>query len=343
MRRYKIASILLILSVVNFVLAAPVALQEVREARTDAVGRGDNAVIELGKRVGKEDPLFAQAQQQQEPPSTSDGFGRVWTPSQHQGSSSAPNYASGTHPNPSFSSGESNPLLLFTSGGTELSWNAEPEGETKSIQPGISNEIQAASPRKAKSVSWAPSKEVQLPSGGETLVLPLQSGVKKILPLPPGREGYLAKMAAQQSPSPTIEHTPPHSYFDLVPPPPGRQGYLVKMAAQSPSPTIEHTPPHSYFDLQVVPPPPGRQGYLAKMAAQQSSPQEIGHASPHSPFDILPPPGREGYLTKTAAQQSPSKGFFSNTAKLFDKLDKLKLLPRFRRTSSTFSSTVDAA
>ena len=177
------------------------------------------------------------AQAQQEPPSLSN-----WrpTPSQHQGSSSASKCPSGTHPNPSFSSSESKRPPLPPSGGIKLSCN--PEGGTKLIQPGISSPIRPAFKlsSKAKSVSWAPSKDVILPSG-EAPTLPLQLDVKNILPLP-GREGYLTKMAAQQSPAPDveqasrhIEQTSPHNYSDL-PPPPGREGYFTKMAAQqSPS------------------------------------------------------------------------------------------------------------
>ncbi|KAN0108984.1 hypothetical protein V8E52_009767 [Russula decolorans] len=79
MRRYKIvACILLILSVFGFVHAVPVAVQEVREACAHAVDRGKNVIIGSGKR----------AETQEE-----------------EGSSSAPNYASGTNPNPSVSSG----------------------------------------------------------------------------------------------------------------------------------------------------------------------------------------------------------------------------------------------
>lgn len=156
--------------------------------------------------------MFARAQQG---PSELDWFWRVWGPSQ-QGPSSTANYASGTHQNPLFSSGDGNPPPLSTSGGTGLSGN--PKGETKSV-------------------SWSSSKEVQLPSG-DTLTLPLQPDVKNTLPPPPGREGYLAKMAALQSPSPhspQIEYASPHSYFDL-PPQPGRNGYVTKAAAQqSPS------------------------------------------------------------------------------------------------------------
>jgi hypothetical protein len=105
MRLYKMAACIFpILSVFSFVLAAPVAVQEIREACADAVDGGKYAIIGSGKRaevdVEEEDPLLAQAQQE---PSSSD---LQSTPSQHQGSSSASNYATGTPPNPSFSSGE---------------------------------------------------------------------------------------------------------------------------------------------------------------------------------------------------------------------------------------------
>jgi hypothetical protein len=119
MRRYKIvACILLILSIFSFVLAAPVAVQELRKACADAVDGSEDVKIGSGKRAevqdSEEDPMKEWlAQAQQEPSSSSS--------SQDQGSSSAPNYASGTHPNPSFSPGESKPPQLSTSGGTELS------------------------------------------------------------------------------------------------------------------------------------------------------------------------------------------------------------------------------
>ena len=50
--RYKlVACVLLILSVFGFVLAAPVAVQEVCEACVDAVDGGENVIIESGKRA----------------------------------------------------------------------------------------------------------------------------------------------------------------------------------------------------------------------------------------------------------------------------------------------------
>src|SRR6266403_1007299 len=103
MCRYKtIACILLILSVFSSVLAAPVAVREVREACTDAVDGDDNVIIGLLKRDGEEDPLFSRAQEE---PSSSSPDWNVWKPSE-QGSSSAPTSASETHPNPSSSSGD---------------------------------------------------------------------------------------------------------------------------------------------------------------------------------------------------------------------------------------------
>jgi len=82
--RYKIvACILLILSSSSFVLAAPVAVREVREACADAVEGGENLIIVTGKRA----PGAYEAD------SDSDTEGRT-SPSQ---SSSAPDHASGGH------------------------------------------------------------------------------------------------------------------------------------------------------------------------------------------------------------------------------------------------------
>jgi hypothetical protein len=227
MRRCNIAAcILLILSVFSFVLAAPVAVREVGKACADGVdvkvGLGKRADVQEKDRFKKWLDDLDQAQQEpsEEVP---------WSnPSQRQSSSLAPTYASGTHPNPPSSPGESKSPLLSTSGRAELSWN--PEGETKLIQPGTSTEIQPASSSDPKSVSWAPSKKVQLPSG-KTIMLPLQSEVIK-LPTPPGREAYLAKMAAQQSPSPEIKHESLWSYFD---PAPGREQMAAQQSPSRPS------------------------------------------------------------------------------------------------------------
>ena len=168
MRRFKmVVCILLILSVFSLVLAAPVAVQEVREAGTDGVDGGDNVMIKWGKR-------------DDEPSSSSDGQG---TPSQQQGSSSTPN----TDPNPSVSSGKSKPPLSSTSGGNELSWN--PEGEAKSIEPGSSS--------KAKSISWAPFRKIKMPSGEVyTEELPETKPHPPPPPPPPLGMTYLDRMAA---------------------------------------------------------------------------------------------------------------------------------------------------
>lgn len=128
MRRYKIvACTLLTLSIFSFVLAAPVAIQEVREACADAVDDGDNVIIQSWKRAEDSEPLLAQQ------PSSS----------------------------PS-SSGECNHRRCPHQAGL-TSWN--PEGEAKLIQPGSSTETLPASSSNVKTVKWAPTMEVKLPSG----------------------------------------------------------------------------------------------------------------------------------------------------------------------------------
>lgn len=141
--------------------ATPVAVQEVREAYADAVVGGDKMIIGSGRalRLKRRD----------------------------RRSSSAPNYASGTHPSLSFSSGESNRRCSPHQAGTEISWN--PDGEAKLIQPKTFDEVQPASESssKAKSVFMGPRA---LEGGaiairrGFSEMLPPEI---KPLPLPPGR------------------------------------------------------------------------------------------------------------------------------------------------------------
>jgi hypothetical protein len=181
MCQYKtVACILLLLSVFGFVLAAPVAIQEVREAHADAVGGRENVIIGPGKRGGGDDEPLMQSWEQQEKDMSS-----YWSTAPWRGSSSAPKYASGTRPNPSFSSGGREAPPLSTPGGIKAPWNPFAEDDTNliqpgtstAIQPGTSSEIQPASLSKAKSVSWNPSKEVILPWGGVS-VEELQPGAK---------------------------------------------------------------------------------------------------------------------------------------------------------------------
>jgi len=210
MRRYEIvAYILLILSVFGSVLAAPVAVQDVREACADAGDEGDNMIIGSGKRAEvqeEEDPLLGTQQEPSSSSSSSSDWGS--TLSQYQGSSSAPNYASVANPNPSFLSSESRPAPLSTSGGTEVSWN-NPEGEGKLIQSGTSTEIQPPSSSKAKSVSFAPSTVV-IPPSGEIYVETLQPETK-----PPS-----TSKAKSVSFAPLREIIPPSgkTYSETLPP-----------------------------------------------------------------------------------------------------------------------------
>jgi len=72
--------------------------------------------------------------------------------------------------------------MWSTPGGTEVL--RDPEGEVK---PGTTTENQPTSSGSPKKVSW----------GGTTTVFVYPPDP---LPLPPGRDGYLAKVAAQQLP-----------------------------------------------------------------------------------------------------------------------------------------------
>lgn len=140
--RFKIvAFILLILSIFSFVLAVPVPVREVRNVYTDAVEGDENVIIVSGKRVPRGN--------------LNEGVesGTVLGTPPPQ-SSSAPDYASGSHP------------------GVDMP--SSPSGGAESPQ----------------------------------------------LPPPPGREGYLAKVAGQQSPSSSItsEHVSPWNYFEPSPP-----------------------------------------------------------------------------------------------------------------------------
>jgi hypothetical protein len=262
--RFKIvACILCILSVFSFVLAAPVPVREVREACADAVEGGENVIIVSGKRAPRGDPyegteedLYPTDLYSPDSPDTELGT----SPSQ---SPSPPDHASGSHstvdmpssPSPS-SGGDSSPgwfsKVWSIPGETKVS--SDPEGafkpgtttenepasssKTKKVnfwhttkvhifEPDLPDEDQPASlppHSETKSVSWGLSNKVVLPSG-EVISEPLPPPEVEPLPLPPGREGYLAKVSTkQQSPSPEIEHASPSSYFDL--PQPQSKGFV---------------------------------------------------------------------------------------------------------------------
>src|SRR6266446_2477304 len=108
-----VVRILLIVSVFKFVLAAPAAVRDVREAWADAVDGGEDVITALGKRT-QQGELYPPWPAQQDsgsllrgsqhqgdlyPPSPPpQDSGSLLRGSQHQGSSSGSNYASGTHP-----------------------------------------------------------------------------------------------------------------------------------------------------------------------------------------------------------------------------------------------------
>ena len=249
--RFKIVAwTLLILSVVSFVLPAPVAVREVREACADAVEGGENVITVSGKRAlpneGAEGDLS---------PSDTE-WGTSPSPSQ---SSSPPNYAGGSHSGvdtPSSSSGGSE--SLFSKVWSVPGRTGEPLGPDGAFKPGTTTENPPASSSNAKKVNFWHTTKVHF-FEPDRPVSESQDKPAPLLPLPPGREGYLAKVAAQQSPSP--EYPSSSSYFDPAP-------------------------------------SPGREGYLAKVAGQQSPPPSPGRTSPSSDVDLYPPPQSKGFVSK---------------------------------------------
>jgi hypothetical protein len=231
--RYKtVACILLILSIFSFVLPTPIPVREVREARADAVEGGENVKIVSGKRAPPGNPYDGDSSDSESDLFSldlSDAESRTHQPQSpsapdyasgsHPGvdmppSPSAPDYASGSHPGvdmpPSPSSGSKSPpesKLWSTPGGTEVP-----------LDEGTTTENQPASSSKPKSVSWGHTTKVHIYENEPDT---------PDLPAPPGREGYLAKVAGQQSPLPEVEHAPLSSYFDPSPPPAPQSKGLV--------------------------------------------------------------------------------------------------------------------
>jgi hypothetical protein len=213
--RYKIvACILLILSVFSLVLAAPVS-REVREACADAVEGGETVIIVSGRRAPRGNPGEGAD------PAESDLYPIDLSDTESPQSPSTPDHASGSHPGvdmPSSSSGGSKSPLWSTAGGTEVPLDTE-----GAFKPGTTTENPPVS-GETKSVSWGPTTKVHFYD---------KDPFERPLPRPPGQKGYLAKVAqaAQQSPSPDIEHASSASYFGpppQLPPKPQPKGFESK-------------------------------------------------------------------------------------------------------------------
>jgi hypothetical protein len=176
--RFKIVACILILSVFSFVLAAPLPVLEVREACTDAVEREKDGTILSGKQAPRGN-LHERG-------GSTDGSGsELGSPSPQ---SPAPDYASG---------GKSplrSKVWSTTPDGAEVLWHpdgASQPGTTTENQPGSSSSAKkvqwASAPRKGQAIKWAPTIEIY-------------TYPKDPLPLPPGRDGYMAKEAAKTLP-----------------------------------------------------------------------------------------------------------------------------------------------
>lgn len=154
------------------------------------------------------------------------------TPPSH--SSPPPDYASGSHLGVD--------LPSSPSGGTEA-----PLDSKGAFKPETTTDNQLESSSKQKKVQFwhttkvhfyepdpplapedRPPPTTKVQWGHTTKVHFFEPDEPGILPPPPGRDGYLVKVATQKSPSSEIELASPSSYFEPPPPPPPSNGFVSK-------------------------------------------------------------------------------------------------------------------
>ena len=199
MRCKIVACNLLILSVFSFVLTAPVPAQEVREACADAIKGGEDVIILSKKRAPG--PMWSESggdlydradgsevsgpsgSKVPDPPPNSPNT-EWWKLTK---SSSAPSlqFASPSRPYTSFS-----PSLSVTQGGSGVAW----------------------SPEKNHPVASSSTKEITLASPSPDRSFGSQDTYRSRLPSPPGRSGYLRKMASQR----VASNSPPKGFTTNV-------------------------------------------------------------------------------------------------------------------------------
>jgi hypothetical protein len=179
MRFKLVAPILLILPIFSLVLAAPIPVRKVRDAYADSNAmEGDKGATIVSEKRAPRGDLYKRDS------TFSDDSNFEWW---------KPNQANGVHPDvkpsPSSGGGES-PLwskVWSKQGGTDATEGVAQFGTTAENRPA------STTSNKVKSVSWAPTNDVQLPSG-DVVKRPLGTDINLLAGSPPpGREGYLAK------------------------------------------------------------------------------------------------------------------------------------------------------
>ena len=375
MCRYKLAVyILVMLSVFNFVpmLAAPVPVQEVRDASADVADGGEDVVIVLKKRAEeKQGPLSGLTQASPGPGSESNYLS---TSSQQPRGSSTSDYSSGIYQEttspiqlPSSASGEMQ-RPPYASGGTELPWYSSGEMRRPPYASG------------GTELPWYSSGEVRRPpyaSGGTELPWYSSGGMREPpyspggteMPYPPDRgrnqlvqpgtsvrtktDKWVATTGIEPASSSLGQITPASSSRVLPPsgPPPLEQITPVsssKVLPPSVPPPLGHITPLSSSNVlpPSVPPP-----------SEQTTPGSSSRVLPVSEPTPSPPkqpkPQPKIFLSNMA---SKSKSLFNNLAsKSMGFLRKLGRIskslvsemvsnPRLQiRISATASDTVNAA
>jgi hypothetical protein len=287
MRRYKllVVHILLILSVFNFVqvLAAPVPVREVREARADMEDGGEDVIIVHGKRADEgQDPLtghYGLTQASSDPP------GQSSTSSQDpSGSPPTSDHASGVHQE------TINPIQLPSpaSGGTALPWYSKSSGGGE-VQPGTSvgtnmgKWVPGTSVR-TKTNNWVATTEIEPGSSSSGQITPASSNKGLPLSEQTASSSDLLGPVSEPDQSSALSHDPSGS--------PSTSDHASGIHQETPN----KLPSPSSVRVKTYP-------WVATTEIETAS-SSSGETTPvSSPSKVFSPPELEGYLAQTPTKQ----------------------------------------
>jgi len=300
MRRYKLAvHILAILSVFNFVpvLAAPISVQEAREACADVADGGEDVIIVSGKRAEEGQGTWSGYHGLTQASPGSSMSVQLSTLSQDPpGSPSTSDHASGVHQE------TTSPIQLpsSSSGGTKLSWySSDDTGRdgVQPVQPGTTSKIPSISSVRTKTgKSWVAGSSVRTKTA--------KSRWKAGSSVRTKPDYWVPTTETEPASSSSGQITPASSSKDLL----SSEQIIPASSSKDLSPSEQVTPASSSKDLlsseQITP----------ASSSKDLSPSE--QVTPVSSSRVLQLPEQEGYLAQTPTNQPKpqSKNFWGKLA-----------------------------
>ncbi|KAF8491595.1 hypothetical protein F5888DRAFT_1735144, partial [Russula emetica] len=261
MRRYKLAvHILAILSVFNFVpvLAAPISVQEAREACADVADGGEDVIIVSGKRAEEGQGTWSGYHGLTQASPGSSMSVQLSTLSQDPpGSPSTSDHASGVHQE------TTSPIQLpsSSSGGTKLSWySSDDTGRdgVQPVQPGTTSKIPSISSVRTKTgKSWVAGSSVRTKTA--------KSRWKAGSSVRTKPDYWVPTTETEPASSSSGQITPASSSKDLL----SSEQIIPASSSKDLSPSEQVTPASSNKDLLL----PEQEGYLAQTPTNQPKPQ----------------------------------------------------------------------